>query len=443
MTNPELLRNLWLEVTPHKLLLIPAVVFAAAALVHTTDPTGVGLNKLAMTAFLVTTMVWGSRQAANSVLDEARARTWDIQRMCALSPWLMTWGKLLGATAMSWYAGLCCLLVFIGSSSGGDARNGVVVTVLVIAVAILAQGLSLIGALVGLHRGSGLQSRFANLLVVGLLVFLLPNVMNLIDPEATLLWFETPIKRLPFATVSAVMFAAWAVWGATRAMSMELKIATRPDAWLAFTVFAGVYACGFAGIAPEPSLTLLRCLCATLCVTAVIQSYVAAFAYPSDFIQMRRAERAIVARQYRRALQELPLWPVSAAFALALGLLAAMIGAAPELTNQRLDNLGPVALAGTLMMLRDVLLLSYFGMRLRGGRPEATALIYIAIVDGLLPALLPQVGLTSLVPLFLPPFFRAPLVAITILALHCAVVGFLALRAYRGLQARLNETPAG
>ncbi|MCC6707647.1 MAG: hypothetical protein IT492_08810 [Gammaproteobacteria bacterium] len=440
MMNPELERNLWLEVSLHKLLLIPALVFAAAALVHATDPTGIGVNKLAMTGFLVTTMVWGSRQAANSVLEEARSRTWDIQRMCALSPWRMTWGKLLGATAMSWYAGLCCLLVFVGSG-GADLRHGVEVTVLVLAVAVLTHALSLIGALVGLHRGEGLQSRFANLLVVGLLVFLLPNVMNLIDPKATLLWFETPLKRLPFAAVAATLFAAWAVLGATRAMSMELKIATRPDAWLAFCVFAGVFITGFSGVAPEPSLPLLRCLCATLCVTAIVQSYIAGFSYPSDFIQMRRAERAVAAIHYRRALEELPLWSVSAAFALIMGVLTAALGAAPELTNQRLDNLGPVALAGALMMLRDLMLLSYFGMTQRRGTPEGTAIIYIGILDGLLPALLPQIGLSSFVPAFWPPFFSAPLTAIVILSVHCAVVLFLALRAYRRLEAGLNETP--
>lgn len=441
--NPELERNLWLEVSLHRLLLIPAIVMAAAALVHATDPTGVGVNKLAMTGFLVTTMVWGSRQAANSVLDEARSRTWDIQRMCALSPWRMTWGKLLGATAMSWYAGLCCLVVFVGSGGGGDVRNGFMVTLLVVAVAVLTHALSLIGALVGLHRGSGLQSRFANLLVVALLVFLLPNVMNLIDPEATLLWFETPMKRLPFAALSAALFAIWAVWGATRAMSMELKIATRPDAWLAFCAFAAVFITGFAGVEPEPSLALLRCLAATLCVTAVVQSYMAAFTYPNDLIQMRRAERAIATGHYRRALEELPLWVVSAGVALAVGLLAATLGAAPELTNRRLDNLGPVALAGALMMLRDLLLLSYFSMTQRRGAPEATALIYIAIVDGLVPALLPQVGLASFVPLFLPPFFSAPLTAIVILSVHCAAALFLALSAYRRLKAGLNGTPGG
>jgi len=438
--NPELRRNLWLEVTLHKLLLIPAVIFAVAGLVRAVDPGGLGINKMAITGFLVATMVWGSRQAANSVLDEARARTWDIQRMCALSAWRMTWGKLLGATAMSWYAGLCCLLLFLGSSESHALIDGLLTAVLVISLAVLAHGLALIGALVGLHRGSGLQSRFANLLVVGLLLFMLPNVMNVLDPQGTVLWYEMTLQRLPFAALTTVLLAAWAVLGAARAMSMELKIATRPDAWLAFSVFAAVFCAGFIGVALVPSLALLRSLCATLCVTAIVQSYIAAFAYPNDPVQWRRAERAVASRRYGRALEELPLWPVSAAVALAAGLLVAALGTAPELTLERLDNLGPVALAAALMMLRDLVLLSYFGMSLRRGVPEATTLIYIGILDGLLPALLPHLGLEAFVPLFWPPFFTAPMTAIVIMSVHCAVVLFLAVRAYRRLQEGINGT---
>jgi len=190
-------------------------------------------------------------------------------------------------------------------------------------------------------------------------------------------------------------------------------------------------------------LALLRGLCATLCLTAIVQSYIAAFAYPNDPVQMRRTERALASRRYRRALEELPLWPVSAALALLAALLTTALGATPDLSNRHLNNLGAVSLAAVLMMLRDLVLLSYISMTLRRGVPEATTLIYIGLLDGLLPALLPHLGLEAFVPLFWPPFFSAPLTAIVILSAHCAVVLLLALRAYRRLQAGLNGTGGG
>ena len=440
--NPELQRNLWLEVTLHRLVLVPGVILAGAALIHAVDPTGLALNKVAIVGFLIATMVWGARQAANSVLDEARTHTWDIQRMCALSPWRMTWGKLLGATAMSWYAGICCLLLFVGSRAAIHQRDALVV-ILVLAVAVLAQGTALIGAVVGLHRGRGLQSRIANVVVVALLMVMVPNVMSMIDPQATVSWYVFDFPRLPFVALAAVLFAAWAVLGATRAMSTEFKIGSWPGPWLAFACFVAVFAAGFVGIAATPSLALMRCLFATLTLTAIVQSYLAAFAYSSDPMQIRRTERAVAMGRWGRALEELPLWPISAALALAAALTTTALGSAPQFTYQRLDNLGPVSLAAALMMLRDVALLTYFGMTTRRGRAEATTLVYIGILDGLLPALLPHLGLGSLAVLFWPPFFTAPLTAIAILGVHVALALALAVCAYRRTQARLNGTTGG
>ena len=67
--NPELQRNLWLEVTPHRLWMIPLVLLAAAAL---TWPPG---ETLMLTALVGFTMIWGPRQAADAIIDEARERT--------------------------------------------------------------------------------------------------------------------------------------------------------------------------------------------------------------------------------------------------------------------------------------------------------------------------------------------------------------------------------
>ena len=440
--NPELQRNLWLEVTLHRLLLVPGVIIAGAALIQAIDPSGAALNKLAIVGFLIVTMVWGARQAANSVLEEARAHTWDIQRMCALSPWSMTWGKLLGATAISWYASLCCLLIFFGSGTTAGYEHALVV-IFVLAVAVLAQATALIGALAGLHRGNALQPRIANLLVLALLAVLLSNVTSMFSPQASVSWYSLDLQRLPFVALTAVLFAAWAVLGASRAMSKELKIGTWPGPWLAFAGFVAVFAAGFTDIEASPSIELARCLFATLTLIAIVQSYIAAFAYPSNPIQFRRIERAVGMGRWGHALEELPLWCVSAALALAAALISTALGTAPQFTNQRLDNLGPVSLAAALMMLRDLGLLTYFSMTIRSGRAETSTLVYIGILDGLVPALLPHVGLTSLAAWFWPPFFTAPLTAIGILSVHVAIALTLAVYAYRRLQARLNETTAG
>lgn len=77
---------------PQSRLRIP---FGAAAL-----SAGTSYRPAAVATFLyyVIVVLWGSRNAALGVVGEIRERTWDVQRLSALSAGQMTWGKLFGAT---------------------------------------------------------------------------------------------------------------------------------------------------------------------------------------------------------------------------------------------------------------------------------------------------------------------------------------------------------
>ena len=247
--NPELTRNLWLEVTPHRLLLMPVVILASAALVHVPDPTNTVVRPLALLGFMLFTLVWGARLAANSVLDEARDHTWDIQRMSALSPWAMTWGKLAGATSMAWYGGGWCLAVYLASGQGDDLRPRLATAALATLLAIMAQAGALLGALVGLHRGRRVQARLSNVLVVVLLIGVVPRAFSLPDAAAVLTWFGAMFDGLEFALAASAFYAGWALLGATRAMSAELKVRSWPACWIAFPLSTAVFAAGFMVVA--------------------------------------------------------------------------------------------------------------------------------------------------------------------------------------------------
>src|SRR5215470_10783166 len=111
--NPELQRNLWLELSARRLIIIPIIVgiiLSPWIVLHTdlgsASDTGRWLFDLLVP-------VWGTWLVANSVVSEIRSRTWDLQRLSALSPWEMLWGKLIGAPIMVWYAGGLCLIPVI------------------------------------------------------------------------------------------------------------------------------------------------------------------------------------------------------------------------------------------------------------------------------------------------------------------------------------------
>ncbi len=116
--NPEFVRNLWLEAAPFRLALIAGVlllVFAALSV----SPFGQSGNAAAIAQLLYwfVTVLWGTRAAGLSVVGEIRERTWDSQKLSAIGPVEMVWGKLVGATihtcsavffACRWCCGRCC-----------------------------------------------------------------------------------------------------------------------------------------------------------------------------------------------------------------------------------------------------------------------------------------------------------------------------------------------
>ncbi len=110
--NPEFKRNLWLTFSTLRLIGMPAVlalIFLAAGM--NTELSQMG--SVAVTLFVGIVWLWGSKNAAAAMGDELRDHTWDQQRMSALSPWEMTWGKLFDATLYNWYGGALCLLMLL------------------------------------------------------------------------------------------------------------------------------------------------------------------------------------------------------------------------------------------------------------------------------------------------------------------------------------------
>lgn len=84
--NPELLRNLWLEATPFRLaqivgLLVVVLALASAAPQNIMTPQGA-----ATTLYWFFVVLWGTRNAALSVVGEIRERTWDGQKLSAIGP---------------------------------------------------------------------------------------------------------------------------------------------------------------------------------------------------------------------------------------------------------------------------------------------------------------------------------------------------------------------
>ncbi len=443
--NPELVRTLWLEATPQRLWLIPATLLGSALIIARTLPAA--LPALALTAFVALTAVWGARQAANAVLDEVREHTWDIQRMAALSAWRMTWGKLVGACAMPWYAGVICLGLYAAyrpPELGAETAWRMAFAAL---LALAAQGLALTAAITAVNAERHARGRVNLLLVLFLLSLLLPALGTLSLPDVadvagirgSVSWYGRVWPAPLLAVVALAALAAWMVFAAWRSMCIELQSRTLPWAWLAFIVCVASFVCG---LQPEPPLPAAgRRWFSTAAVIACALGYVAAFALARDPLQYRRVLQALAERRYRRALEDMPLAVTAAAFAVALALPAALLGSDPGISNERIDNAGAVTLGLALLLVRDLGLLLFTSFRERSRRGAITALIYIAVLNRILPGLLAVAGLAPLAGFVAPPLFTAPAGALAVCAVHAVAGTALAVAAWR--RAMRPLTPPG
>ena len=234
--NPELRRNLWLELSAHRLLATPALIALVGALIlANSDSNGYRvLATVAGYASLLLLAALGSKMAADGIGDEARNRTWDAQRLTSIGPWQMTYGKLAGATAFAWYGGGLCLLVFIAAGVGQLPMPVLRLAGLIVAGSVLCHAVAFIGSLMAAQRNPATRSTNALVWMFVLLAVAGSARRWLTVDQGTVAWWGASHASVNFVLVSAMVFAAWAVLGAYRSMCSALHVPTTPWALVVF-----------------------------------------------------------------------------------------------------------------------------------------------------------------------------------------------------------------
>lgn len=426
--NPELRRNLWLELTAHRLLVMPAVLLLLFGVIGAQAgrewPERV--TSTATAAFILLVFVWGSRQAGNSVGDEVRARTWDWQRLSALTPWQMAWGKLWGATAFTWYGGLLCIATMLVASGGMPTpRTTGWLIVGLVSGGLALQGAALAASLQAARKHSRLGQRIGALILLPVAaVSLFAFMTTMRGPFEQVTWFARPWNPVRFLALSAVAFAGWGLLAAHREMSRELRVRRLPWAHLAFIAFLATYVSGFGDFhsGGMRSAFVLAGL-----VVSVVLAYYALFAEHTTAIRLRRLAIHARARRWRRAAEELPLWATALA---AVWLFALAAVSFPHRFEEGLPGrwIGGYPVAVALMVTRDLALLCFFALAPRPRRVEAATLLYIVLLSYVMPLFLHGAGLAAAARAFMPAGM-ASWPAAGVMAVHAALA--MALVAWR------------
>lgn len=399
--NPEFQRQLYLECSQARLIGVPLVLWIVFTFSYLIDDYHLGgaTAKTALTLYMLITLLWGARQTVDSIVEEYRDRTWDTQRLSALGPWEMTWGKLLGSTVMVWYAGLICLAVY-GLASDNIAALPLLVFYSVCA-ALLVQSGSLLLGLLAVQRGQVKSGSILLLAVIGFfsiapwltdLSEMSPATIGYFSSAAITIWYGIAITGDLFHQLSLLLALFWCCIGSYRLMTLELGIRSLPGAWLGFNVFLVVYLGGFI---PNSSYSLSM---AAFLVCGAL-TYIGVLVERNDAMRVKRLFTYFQQQNWRRVGEELPIWWPTLILTLPFALLL-------SLSEHPFRELGTrfhfYPLPIMLLLLRDCALYLYFCYGKNPQRAFSLSLLSAALLYFILPGMFGTLGMTGISALFFP-----------------------------------------
>jgi hypothetical protein len=451
--NPEFVRNLWLEATPFRLALIGGVLLLVFAATNVA-PGLFSSQGSALTLYFFFVVLWGTRSAALSVVGEIRERTWDSQKLSAIGPIDMVWGKLLGTTIHNWFGGLICLPFILAPMA---RQQGVAAAItygaILLALGVFAQSVALLSSLTLIRRQTGNWRLDTFLCQVGGIIaaFAYYSLWSSAGAFArssggAVSWSGHDFNLSSFHLMSLLLFCGWALVGCWRAMRAELRFANGPFVWLAYLFYVAIYEAGFGSLlaaqgratdlmGTAPALHTATVSVALAAAGLLVTTYSMAFLEPKDPVRLRWLGEQLRAGRIAKTFLALDAWMLSLGVTLVVGLVLAVLLLADGAVIRDLPMraLVPPELAVLGFLVRDVAI--FVLMRsLAGGKGDFAALALLAVLYFLAPVILQGVGLAGVQFLFVPSVEGVPVLGF--LAAWIQGLGVAAFAAHRMLTAR-------
>ncbi len=418
--NPEFQRHLILEFSFARLIGMPLFLGVIFSLTYLLDDRQLheATANTAMTLYIFIVLFWGARQAAESIFDEVRNHTWDIQKTSAISAWSLAWGKLFGSTLFNWYGGLLCLLAY--SAATPAVKTLGMVWIYALGSGLLAQSLSLLVSLLSLRRKQSFNSIINYGFIFIALVFFFPLILG--DFKAytdAITWYNQTFTSLNFIAISLILACAWTIIGCYRLLAEALQIRTLPWIWLLFIGFLILYCNGFSTSSTGHTAATFSLVewTFTLCL---LLTYILILVDNNNPMAARRLWIYSNQEQWQRVLEEMPCWLINL-----LLLIPATLQLSMFQHYEVMEKLTFYPIALFLLVLRDVSIILYFNYAPNPKRALGLSLLFLTFLYWILPAIFIEIDSLFMAAVFLPLFSDNIGSAILFAAAQVGLIGFL------------------
>jgi len=400
--NPEFLRNYWLELTPHRLISMPAIILAILFLVYlgtrlSPASTYSAIESVSLAIYLLLTMIWGVKLSADAIVGEIRDKTWDMQRMTAVNAWSMTWGKLFGSTLFSWYGALIALSTYMYAALQQGTHGVWIKLSLLIATPVLVHAITLLASVLAIQRSRTVTKSASSITMLFGIFIAISVISNGLSPSSDIQWFSRRWASDGFILSTVLIFCGWSVTGLYRMLRVEFQYQNRPWVWLLFVIFLAAFSAGFVNSAYASAEELMTARLFTAFVVTLVLAYTQIFLDNKDPLIIRRLMHLAHNKHWLELTARLPGWVVTLVLA-SLFCLVLLLRDYPQRVDLLFKNMqmNTVLLSSLLLAYRDIAIVLYFNLSGRRKRADASALLYILILHLLLPAILLKLGLSDL-----------------------------------------------
>lgn len=391
-----------------RLIIMPSIAIIILLLITIGVDSNNVLDVLVLTSYSAASiilMIWGSKVAYDSIISEYNERTWDWQRMNALSSKQLLIGKLFGATVFNWYGGLICLAFWVFFSIVKGEMTLLNITVGFLSVIILSIALMCASMIVGLlqiRKGSA-RNRFKSGTIVFLLVlfgfgFIGQTIMGIQTRSSiygqglSLYFFEN------------LFYAIWALIGVNQALRHELNYKNSSKLWYLFLVTAAIFKGFILAEQFDDRRNLFFFMILAFTIQAILYSYLLLLFESKEPLKFKFLLNKIKEKDWKYLNYKAPLWSLTFPL-IFIGVIMAWLSFDLRyfITKYHLDDIPfvysfrnsltkldtlSISFSIILFVLRDFMLMFLISMTSFKKRTNGAFLLYLFLLYVLLPLLL-------------------------------------------------------